>query len=106
MIVNNQQLHLLPCGMRGVGCSGQCAQCPSRPAPARGMGALTDFLPDISGLPAPLNSWPVLLAIIAAVVFFATGGTKMFRGSSSGKSRALRLARLKATEERAHILQQ
>jgi hypothetical protein len=69
------------------------------------MGALTDYLPDISTLPAPLNSWPVLLAIIAAVIFFAGGGTKLFsRGGGSGNRKALRIARLKATAERARIL--
>ena len=76
-----------PCGMRGLGCTGQCAGCPARAASLRGLG---DFsMPDISALPAPLNSWPVLIGIAGL------GGFMLLKGASR-KRKSARVARLKA----------
>jgi len=91
----------------GLGCTtpGQpCAGCASNPAnrggALRGLG-LT--LPDISGLPAPLNSWPVLIGLILAALFIFGGGAAALSGKA-GRRKALRKAGYKAQAERARLL--
>jgi hypothetical protein len=93
------------CGMRGLGCAGNCAACPAntvRPTrPTGGMGAFYDTWP------APLNNPLILLAIAAAVLLIFGGGLgimKRKKGSNAGQRNRLRLAQAKADLERAQIL--
>lgn len=90
------------CGLRGLGCTGQCGQCPAaRPAAGvRGLGAFYDTWP------APFNSPMVLIAIVVVAVILFGGGLSIFgkRKNRSGRNSRLRLARAKSELERAQIL--
>ena len=86
-----------PCGLRGLACTGQCVGCPARAAASlQGLGELA--MPDISSLPAPLNSWPVLIGAAGIAGFL------LFRGGSRQRKSARRakmLARLQYQEAAA-----
>lgn len=98
MIVSLQRAAALaPCGLQGIGCTGQCSTCPGR-SQLKGLGF------SIANLPAPLNDWRVLAAI--AVVVLLLVGTGLLKGGKSASRRKLRIARLKYTEEAARIQRQ
>jgi hypothetical protein len=95
-----------PCGLQGSCTSGgpQCLGCAKNPdnhgGALRGLGLA---LPDISGLPAPFNSWPVLIGALLAALFLFGGAGAVFKKGTS-RRRALRQANYKAVAERAKLL--
>lgn len=102
MIVRNSQPRPAPCGMSGLGCSGNCNGCPGRStlAGGRGLGAFYD------SFPAPFNNPLVLAAVAVAVLMIFGGGLKLFGGSGKSGKRRARLSVIKhqAELDRAKLL--
>lgn len=106
MILSTQQIAppmmQTPCGLRGLGCSGQCQQCQARPQLAGGSGLGAAFY---DTLPSPFNN-PLVLVAIVVVVLILFGGLSLFgsgRKSSSRRRAKLRLIRAQAAEKEAAL---